>query len=85
MSLMDLINKYTGAIENQVKAEIDASCCQTRRDWDNAHKAQEERYELQEQLEQSVAILESAQTENNKLRIKNRALQEKLESIKTMC
>lgn len=38
----DLVDKLLAAKAKEVRAGIDASACQTRRDWENYHTAQRE-------------------------------------------
>ena len=49
------LDKYESAIERQVSAEIDAGCCRTSRDWDNAHNAQDEAIKARVELERVIS------------------------------
>ena len=56
----DLWTEIEEVIRLAVRArekEIDASCCQTRYDWDQMHKAQDKYEEAKEKLEQKVKNL----------------------------
>ena len=45
------LDEYRIAVSTRVRREIDASCCQTRRDFDKLHEAEAKEEEVREQLE----------------------------------
>jgi hypothetical protein len=49
------LDNFKSCIERKVMREVDAGCCQTRRDWEKAHEAQEQAYEAEERLSKAIA------------------------------
>ena len=45
-----LVNEVVKAKGRMTRAEIDACCCRTDRDWDHFHKMEEEYYEIYERV-----------------------------------
>lgn len=48
------LDTYERAVDQKVRREIDACCCQTSHDWDKAHEAEEAACEAREKLEQVI-------------------------------
>jgi len=55
--LWELVEELLDAKADVVRAGIDASCCQTSRDWQKLHEKEEECYRLEEELTKHIDLI----------------------------
>lgn len=49
--IMDALDRYVAAARRTTRKEIDASCCQTSRDWRNLQEAEDKEAAARDELE----------------------------------
>jgi hypothetical protein len=57
----DLLDKYKQVVDRRVCAEVDAGCCQTRRDYEKRDRMCDEEYSVRDEIEKSLlGLIEKA-------------------------